>query len=129
MGNKTAAEYKTKDDFVIITGATEPVSDTDDKCEAIIKYPNGFNKDNCVVISIMFKGINSSGIWTTGSLFNSNNTLLGGINSKVSLKTDNIQIQYKNILLSNNDAVFIPKTSEYSTGSRLSFKLILMKVS
>ena len=119
----------TQTNIALITGTTNPVSSEDTRCEATINYPSGFNKNNCVVISITFQGISSAGIWGTGTTFDSSNTLSGTVSSRVLLRDNDISLTFKNILLSNGDNVFIPSTSEFTSGSKLSFKLVLMKIS
>lgn len=115
------------DDIIIINGKTEPLSESDVICQAVADYPTGLNKNNCVVLSIMFQGFSNLKSWCTGSSFDTSNILSGSVPSVVKLTNDNILISFKNILLTNN-GVTIPTTEEYSTATRLDYKLVLMKL-
>ena len=55
LGGKSSTEYTTKEDFAILTGTLNMITEQGSEYSrgsVDISYPSGFNKDNCVVISI-----------------------------------------------------------------------------
>lgn len=113
LGNKSSSEYKLSGDFAIITGQLSNGS-------ATISYPNGFNKDNCVVISLHMKKTETNG-WQTGTTLDASSYSGGAMPVRISLK-DNIIIQTKNIQLTNGNASTVLDSTVTSN-----YKLVLMK--
>lgn len=112
----SAEETIVKGDFAVLTGQL-------DQGVANIEYPNGFNKDNCVVISLHMQRNDTPGNgWGTGTTMDSSSYVAAALPARVQLK-DTIQIRTKNILLSDEDN---PKVLD-STVSNY-YKLVIMKV-
>ena len=103
--------------IAVITGSTTTTSDSL-TATTKVNYPNGYNVNNCVVISIM-GGRTVGGIdypWTTSLGKDSSSYLLGCAELGVSLDSDGITVRRSKI--SNSEPVSTKK-----------FKLVLMKVS
>lgn len=114
----------TQSNIAILTGVLS-VSDTSGLWEAKTTYPTGYNKDNSVVLSLMIKSMSTTATtWSNGSVFNSSNSLTGSIPARVRLGENNIFVDVRNILLSNEIYPTIPTAS-----GTFDFKLVLMKIS
>lgn len=116
--NTKLATYKLKGDFAIIAGSGT-IGTT-----ASISYPNGFNKDNCVILSCMINAEQSSGTsnWSCQSSMGSIDYVLGGALNGAYLKSDDISITTKQGSLVNGQSPVI------QTGKSFKFKIVLMKV-
>lgn len=90
---------------------------------ATITYPSGYNKDNCIVLGIMFKHPNNAkGTWGHGCVFNSGGYVRGSLANDVSLN-DKIEINIANIMLSNGSTATVQSISTV-----FAYKLVLMKI-
>lgn len=110
----TIYEKKSINDFVVLTGLLN-------NGEATENYPNGFTKDNCVVISTMFSNTNN-GRWGNGFIYDSSMLLNGTVPNSVKLRNDDILVETKYIGLTNNT---YPTVLDITTP--LAYKVILMK--
>lgn len=107
-----------KNDFVILAGK---LSDN----RATIPYPEGLNKDNCVVIATMFQHPESEqGTWGTGSVFNSSSYMSGSLPCRTYLDSKGINVEVKNILFINGATVSITDDPIVHN-----YKIVLMKIS
>lgn len=110
-----------KDNFAILTGTitgdgTESSSDT-------TNYPEGFSKDNCVVLTAnMQRSAKNSKSY--GTTFDSASYVAGSLPLRVSLSSDNILIEFRNINL-REEGVTIPTTP---TSVSYTYTIVLMKI-
>lgn len=118
--NEDIAEFKTtckiKGDFAVIKGSVEMESGSGG---AKVNYPNGFNKDNCVVISVGTNKAISGGAEPTkynfgGYNYDVSDISRGTIPRVVCLRDNDILVEY----ISNDEE----QTTKYW------FKIVLMKV-
>lgn len=91
---------------------------------ATINYPSGFTKNNCVVVSFMTQGIGANKSWSTGSVFDSGNTINGSVPKAIRLTDSTIVISIANIGITNGVA---PTVS--TSYPNMSYKIVLLKVS
>lgn len=89
---------------------------------ATLNYPNGFNWDNCVVQSVMFRNANNNR-WGCGSIFDSSNSITGSVSCRVLLNETNIAVETKNIGLTNGAN---PAVNDVSVA--LDVRIVLMKI-
>lgn len=124
LGNKPASEYKTKGDFALITGTISVPTDGNHSSISI-NYPEGFNKDNCCVISKMFKRVDAPSTrgYSEGTVFMPDQNTSGNYPSKVELRSSDISIMVRYIYISSDGKIV---TSEISTNTN--FKIVLMKI-
>ena len=113
------AKYKVKGDFATITGTAT----FDENGTTTVNYPSGFTKTNCVVISFMTEGIGQTKSLSTGSTFDSSNTISGSVPKAIKLADDNIVLAIRHISIIN-DAT--PSIS--STYPNMNYKIVLMKI-
>lgn len=86
-----------------------------------LAYPEGYNQNNCVVISYAIKHKNKD-FWHTGSVFNSVN-IFGAFPLDIKLDSDNISIETRDIRMLNDTNPTIPNiTGTYN------IKIVLMKI-
>lgn len=109
-------KFKVKGDFAVVTG-TIPANST----STTISYPAGFNKNNCVVLSLMLT-LNGKSAASCGSLLDTSQVINGDLPSSVILDNSAITVKAKCILISNGQT---PITENSATA--INFKLILMK--
>lgn len=100
-------------------------SGTEEATKAIT-YPNGYNKDNCVVIACMINNAkNSGGTYSHGAVYSVLSFTTGAIPHRVSLGASNITLGIKNITLNNGSA---PTVSTLSSENVFNYKIVLMKI-
>ena len=106
--------------IAILSGTIEtPPKDSESLTGDVeIDYPNGFTKDNCIIVSLMLHGsfTKSKDYWTLSTLGNDALTILLGNNGSATLKPEKIRI-FANKLAANIES------------QTISYKLTLMKVS
>lgn len=91
-----------------------------------ISYPNGYNKDNCVVVSCMINNTqNSNGTYSHGAVYSALSFTTGAIPNRVSLGASNITLGIKNITLSNGST---PTISVLNSNNVFNYKIVLMKI-
>lgn len=112
-----------KNDFAVITGniagnGTESPSKT-------INYPNGFNKDNCVILTVNLKrsSVNVKGY---GLIFDSSSYMTGALPAKVVLEETNIMLEIRNINIAQDGSIMVPNIP---TSVSFEYTIILMKIS
>lgn len=89
-----------------------------------VNYPAGYNKDNCVVIAAMaHNSANSTGIISSGSLFEPSSYTTGGLPMQVILRSDEIGIKCRNVLVFDDNSTMVP-----SINGSFSYKIVLMKI-
>lgn len=105
--------YKTihKNDYAIITG-TITINGTSSGNEEI-DYPEGFNGNNCVPVSLGIKLIEKNGFNYYGNYVNSSSSNMNAYTRYVNLLTDKIRLNVTN----PND-----------TAKTFTYKIVLMKV-
>lgn len=81
-----------------------------------INYPEGFTKDNSVIISLMSHNSVYKDYWSTPSINNSNSMILGNGNLRASLRSEFIK-------------VYADKVNIEENRKDITFKIVLMKVS
>lgn len=100
---------------VISTNITTPAASSSSlEGNVNVNYPSGYNKGNCVVLSIMSGGTSNSSWNTPGATGRSNE--IGSYGLKVSLTDSNISIK-------------LVKTNDAEASRTVNIKLVLMKVS
>lgn len=111
-----------KDNFAILTG-TITGDGTETTISKDISYPKGYNNNNCVVITAMARNTtNETGAIACGSLFESSSYTTGGLPTQVILRTSNIGIKCRNVLVYNNSSTMVPEID-----GTFSYKIVLMK--
>ena len=112
-----------KNDFAVITGniagnGTESPSKT-------INYPNGFNKDNCVILTVNLKrsSVNVKGY---GLIFDSSSYMTGALPAKVVLEETNIMLEIRNINIAQDGSIMVPNIP---TSVSFEYTIVLMKIS
>ena len=114
---RTDELFKVKGDFAVVTGEITMENATG---KVIVNYPDGFNKDNTVVISYGQTGINSGGPLDAinfGFGVHSLDYMSGSLPRNVALTSTNIEISIRNPL-------------DDTAGSRTyNYKIVLMKIS
>lgn len=107
------ANYKLKEDFAIITGS---FTFTNGQSDFTIDYPDGFNSNNCVVISVM---ANRQQGYTEGYFPTSVGNIMGALGKAIQLKSDEIRLTFCN-----------PQEGSHSSGTTsYDYKLVLLKIS
>lgn len=109
-----------KSNFAVLTGTLEGTGSS--SVTGTVNFPDGFTKDNCVLIGLMLKPSIVSN-WMTGSVFNSGNSF-GSLPARVVMDDTGLQIDARNIMITdgtNPSLVNIPNNFNY--------KIVLMKVS
>lgn len=102
----------TKDNYAVITGN---VSMTDGEGTTNVNYPSGFNKDNCIILSMNIgMSTNTEINYSYGIIPSLSGTATGATSHRASLGNSNIGIAVKN----------------YTDGGNYTFrfKIVLMKI-
>ena len=91
---------------------------------ATISYPNGYNKDNCVVISTMLKrvGVASTRGYSSGTTFLPADGTSGSISSKTELQTSSIILSGRHLYLSDSGVTVMKVNYD------IYYKIVLMKI-
>ena len=106
-----------KDNFAILTGNLVEGS-------ATITYPKGYNKDNCVVLSVSFDNDNlANRQWAYSFVMDSSSYVGGAIPYKLKLEKDNISLETKNIQIIDGQYPYASKSTV-----DFSYKIVLMKI-
>lgn len=111
--------YLLKSNIAVITGTAS----FDTNGNAIVNYPDGFTKNNCVVISFMTEGLGTAKTLATGSVFDSSNVIVGSIPKYIALGDSNIIININNIAIINGSSPTVG-----STYPDMNYKIVLMKI-
>ena len=96
----------------------------DSNGNATINYPSGYTKNNCAVISFMLQGIGGSKSWSTGSVFDSSNTISGSVPKSIKLNDSDITISIRHIMISNGNSPVVS-----TTYSSMNYRIVLIKIS
>lgn len=110
-----------KDNFAILTGTitgngTDSPSDT-------INYPEGFSKDNCVVLTANMQRTPQQSK-SYGSVYDGSSSISGSIPLRVSLSSDNILIEYRIINLREGGVTITTTPASVSH----TYTIVLMKI-
>ena len=107
-----------KDDYVSLTGTIKNGQGT-------INYPQGFNKDNCIIISNMFKrvGVAEARGVSIGTTFVPADGTSGSLPNSIELQSSGIVIKLKYIYLSNGNTSTVSNV-DYD----IAYKIVLMKI-
>lgn len=90
-----------------------------------ISYPEGCNKNNCVIIGSILQNTNSNlKDWSSGNSFDSSAYIKGGLVHVVTLSDDYITISAKNINITDGNTPIIPIIQ-----ANFNYKIIIMKIS
>ena len=113
----------TQANIAVLTG---PLTKNGEQITATMNYPNGYNKNNCVILSAeMIGGTTASGdVYTVGSTFSSIDLSRGGCSCAVSLLTNQISISARQILLTDGVSPTIT-----DIGSVSKYRIVLLKIS
>lgn len=87
-----------------------------------IPFPSGFNKDNCMVVSVMLELENSTVIWGYGSTFNSTSWVGGSISKRVSLQNE-IVLEIRHLYADDTGEFF-----DQLSAATFHYKILLIKV-
>lgn len=124
-GSKNVIIETEQSNIAVITGSIS--GSGAEEATKTISYPNGYNKDNCVVIACMINNAkNSGGTYSCGAVYSALSFTTGAISNRVSLGTSNITLGIKNIVLSNGSA---PTISTLNSDNVFNYKIVLMKIS
>lgn len=110
------------ENIVTITGTL--VNDNDnDYINATVELPEGYNSNNCVVVSTMVQNANKTEIWANETTFDSASYVLGGLKHITYLKDNIVGIRVKMIQIDGTRIPFFMNiTSEFN------FKIVLLKI-
>lgn len=107
------------ENFAIVQGKiTTPVEgDTTIATSILLNYPEGFNKDNCVIISLMsdYTGSTRDGYWTVGSTMKSAEAVRGNYGLQAGFWEDGISVS-------------ISKISTSEPSKTINVRIVLMKL-
>lgn len=123
-GSKNITINTTQANIAKIEGKI-PASNTAIMQQTDISYPEGFNRDNCIVLTAMLsmdKDSEEFKEWGYGNVFNSGSYVRGALPLSVGLSQDHIMISFKNILISESGINEIEFTTDFY------YKIVLMKV-
>lgn len=112
----------TQANIAVLTGS---LTKNGKQITATMNYPNGYNKNNCVILSAeMIGGTTASGdVYTVGSTFSSIDLSRGGCSCAVSLLTNQISISARQILLTDGGSPTIT-----DIGSVSKYRIVLLKI-
>ena len=114
-----------KNDVAILTGT---ITADGNQGSALLYYPEGFNKTNCVVISAMINASGEGGgaadYWMLGTSFDTSCAGTGAFPVRVSLTDGNIRVLTKFITLSSDSV----KINTFPTSYTYTCKIVLMKI-
>ena len=113
-----------KDNFAILTGSITGSGEANS--QAInINYPDGFTKDNCVVINASFKNQENTSVgYSIGTAFMPIDVSKGSVVNSVSLRHDCISITIRNIYIRTGENSSILNFENKS----LDYVIVLMKI-
>ena len=120
---KALSEKANASNFAILTGTmTQTGTQT---IEKDIEYPEGFNKNNCIVVSSMLDMVTETNEekWSYGSAMDNYSMLAGCLLKRVTLYDDTIRIQGRSITVSNSHEVVAQAIS-----NDYMYKVVLMKI-
>lgn len=122
---KEGSIYTLKDDFAIIEGTITIESGSASGSATNIAYPEGFNQNNCAVISIAVNKSSSSNVYFGFAAIASDWVAGSGLN-RVTLGSDYISINTNNVSqdLMMGQAV---GNSGYTSQTVLNYKIVLLK--
>lgn len=111
-----------KDNFAILTGTI--TGDGTESPSVNIDFPNGFNRDNCVILTANLQRTanNNKGY---GAIYDSASYVTGSIPLKVIANDSKILLEIRNVLLGDGNKVSIP---EMSTAVEYNYTIVLMKI-
>ena len=119
-GSKNVSIITKLANVVVLTGTI--TGDETDSPSVALNYPNGYNKDNCVILTVNLQRSTTKGY---GTVFESSNMVTGTISSRVALGTSNIVIEIRNISINNGT---VPSTTAISSSTSFLYTIVLMKV-
>lgn len=90
---------------------------------ANINYPSGFNSNNCVVISQMYKRTGSSTGFNSGTTLEISNGSSGALPNIVELLPANIRVKLRLLYISSNNTVL-----SGNVDFNVEYKIMLMKI-
>ena len=123
-GSKNITIQTEQNNIAILTGSVS--GSGAEEATKTISYPNGYNKDNCVVIACMINNAkNTSGTYSYGAVYSALSFTTGALPNRVSLGTSSITLGIKNITLSNGSA---PMISTLNSDNVFNYKIVLMKI-
>ena len=107
-----------KDDYVVLTGTVQ-------NGQVTINYPEGLNKNNCIIIANMFKrvGIPETRGFSIGTTFVPADATSGSLPNSIELQSSGIVIKLKDIYLSNGNTSIVSNV-DYD----IDYKIVLMKI-
>ena len=111
-----------KDNFAILTGTI--TGDGTDSPSMHMNYPEKFNRDNCVVLSVNLQR-KENGNKGYGAVYDSSSYVTGSIPSKVVLGETDVSIEIRNVLLSEESGVHTP---DFSADVNYEYTIVLMKI-
>ena len=115
--------YKLKGDFKVLNGTM--TNDGTSTINGSVSYPEGFTKDNCVVVSSMFQNVDTSqGKWSTGNTFDATGIVSGSLPCRITLSDSTINISAKNIYIMDGHSPTLANITQ-----DINFKIVLMKIS
>lgn len=111
-----------KDNFAIIEGTITGPIQSNGSYSKNIKYPEGFNQNNCVVISNCLNLQNDTIIWGTGGTFDSLSYVAGSIPTSVSLRENDMVLRIRHVYIDNTGTVF-----SMELNGTYDYRIVLMK--
>ena len=111
-------EYFSDKSIAILTG-------TMTNGQASIKYPNGYNKDNCVVSSVMLKrqGLPEVRGYSLGSTFSTADGVSGSLPCSVELRTSEILLKTRAIYIASDGTTLVSNINFITN-----YKIMLTKI-
>lgn len=107
-----------KDRFAVLTGTAQ-------NGQVAINYPEGFNKDNCIIISNMFKrvGVAETRGFSIGTTFIPADATSGSLPNSIELQSSGIIVKLKYIYITNGSTPTVSNV-DYD----VDYKIVLMKI-
>lgn len=114
-----------QDNIAIISG---DITNVVGNClaEKTIAYPEGYNQNNAIVLSVMLELDNSVTIWSFGETFDSGSNVTASISKRVSLRSTDITLAIRQIHMLTNDGNVT--TIDNLPAGTWHYKIVLMKI-
>lgn len=123
LGGRASSDYTTNDKFAILSGTIIGDGSSETLAETL-SFPEGFNNNNCVIISAMVQNTKSQiGTWGTGTIFNSSGYLTGALPCKATISQNGVTIEIKNIVLMEGQNPLMSNIN-----ATFNYKIILMLI-
>lgn len=111
--------------IAVLTGTITPKSSDGVLSAQEVNYPQGFTKQNSVVIACEFNNFNSNTTYSTGSTLSIGSYVTGGVPTQIRLRDDKISIEVSNVYAVQGEPA---KVYAQKITAPFNYKLVLMKI-